>query len=74
MAITLTRGENVSLSREDPTLTNLLVGLGWETRETDGESFDLDASAFLLDADNRVTSDADFIFGIFTGGKLYAKL
>jgi len=62
MAVTLTRGENVSLSREDPTLTHLLVGLGWGTRETDGEAFDLDASAFLLDADNRVLSDSDFIF------------
>ena len=62
MSVTLTRGENVSLSREDPGLTNLLVGLGWETRAGDGEAFDLDASVFLLDADGRVTSDADFIF------------
>ncbi len=62
MAISLSKGGNVSLSKEAPGLTNLLLGLGWDARVTDGAAFDLDASAFLLDASGKVRSDADFIF------------
>jgi tellurium resistance protein TerD len=62
MPIALNKGENVSLTREVPDLTNIIVGLGWNPRETDGEDFDLDASAFMLDADGHVISDTDFIF------------
>lgn len=62
MPVALSKGENVSLTREAPDLTNIIVGLGWHPRETDGEDFDLDASAYLLDADGKVPSDSDFIF------------
>ncbi len=62
MPITLSKGENVSLSREDPDLSHLQIGLGWKTRGTDGDDFDLDASAFLIDSDGKVLSDADFVF------------
>lgn len=62
MSISLSKGGNVSLSKEDPGLTKILIGLGWDVRSTDGADFDLDASAFLLKGDNRVRSDADFIF------------
>lgn len=62
MPITLSKGENVSLSREDPDLSHLQIGLGWRTRGTDGDDFDLDASAFLIDSDGKVLSDADFVF------------
>jgi tellurium resistance protein TerD len=62
MPISLSKGENVSISREDPSLTQLQVGLGWATRGTDGDDFDLDASAFLLDSDGKVLSDSDFVF------------
>ncbi|RIY32094.1 chemical-damaging agent resistance protein C [Psittacicella hinzii] len=62
MAISLTKGGNVNLSKEAPSLRRVLVGLGWDVRATDGEAFDLDASAFLIKADNKVRSDADFIF------------
>jgi tellurium resistance protein TerD len=40
----------------------VLVGLGWDTRGTDGVDFDLDASLFLLNTAGRVRSDSDFIF------------
>lgn len=53
---------NVSLSKEAPTMKNVLIGLGWDVRATDGQDFDLDASAFLLSASGKVRSDADFIF------------
>lgn len=62
MAISLQKGGNVNLSKEAPGMTQLLVGLGWDSRATDGSAFDLDASAFLLDANGKVRSDADFIF------------
>jgi tellurium resistance protein TerD len=62
MAITLQKGGNLSLSKEAPGLTHAIVGLGWDARATDGDGFDLDASAFALAANDRVRSDADFIF------------
>lgn len=62
MAITLQKGGNLSLSKTDPTLKNMLIGLGWDPRTTDGAEFDLDASAFILTAQGKVRSDADFIY------------
>ncbi|WP_122848295.1 TerD family protein [Pseudomonas viridiflava] len=62
MALTLQKGGNLSLSKTDPTLTNVLIGLGWDPRATDGQDVDLDASAFLLGANGKVRSEADFIF------------
>lgn len=48
MAVSLSKGGNVSLSKNVPNLRRILVGLGWKARSTDGADFDLDASAFLL--------------------------
>lgn len=62
MALSLQKGGNLSLSKTDPNLTNILIGLGWDERTTDGSGFDLDASAFLLTASGKVRGDADFIF------------
>lgn len=62
MALSLQKGGNLSLSKTDPSLTKIIVGLGWDERATDGSSFDLDASAFLLTATGKVRGDADFIF------------
>jgi len=62
MAISLSKGGNVSLSKSAPGLTKIIVGLGWDTRATDGAAFDLDASAFLLKSDGKVRSDGDFVF------------
>jgi tellurium resistance protein TerD len=62
MAISLNKGGNLSLTKTDPTLTNLIIGLGWDARPTDGQDFDLDASAFMLKNDGKVRTDADFIF------------
>ena len=62
MAISLSKGGNVSLSKESPGLDEIIVGLGWDVRATDGQDFDLDASAFLLKGDGKVRSDGDFCF------------
>lgn len=62
MAVSLTKGGNVSLSRTAPNLRHILVGLGWDARTTAGADFDLDASAFLVGDSGKVRSDRDFIF------------
>ena len=62
MALSLSKGGNLSLSKEAPGMTKVLVGLVWDARTTDGQDFDLDASAFLLKADGKVRADSDFIF------------
>ncbi len=62
MAISLQKGGNVNLSKEAPGLNKMIVGLGWDTRATDGAAFDLDGAIFLLNAAGKVRSDADFVF------------
>ncbi|KEZ21183.1 Bacterial stress family protein [Sphingobium yanoikuyae] len=62
MAVSLVKGGNVSLSKEAPGLTSVTVGLGWDVRRTDGDAFDLDASAFILGQNEKVISDAHFVF------------
>jgi tellurium resistance protein TerD len=62
MAVSLSKGGNVSLSKEAPGLSQIVVGLGWDARATDGGDFDLDATAFLLTGQGKVRSDSDFIF------------
>lgn len=62
MAITLKKGGNISLTKTDPSLTRILLGLGWDARSTDGAEFDLDATAFLLTASGKVRGDHDIVF------------
>ncbi len=62
MGVSLTKGGNVSLSKEAPGLTAVLVGLGWDARTTTGTDFDLDASAIMVKDDGEVFSDNHFIF------------
>lgn len=63
MAVNLTKGQKVDLTKGNPGLSKLLVGLGWDTNKYDGGSdFDLDASAFLCGDNGKVASDSDFIF------------
>jgi len=62
MPVSLSKGGNVSLSKEAPGLKTITIGLGWDVRSTDGAAFDLDASCFLLADTGKVRSDKDFIF------------
>ena len=63
MAITLSKGQKVSLTKGNPGLKHLVVGLGWDTNKYDGGfDFDLDSAAFLLGESGKVNSDADFVF------------
>ena len=57
------KGENVNLTKKDPSMRRVMVCLGWDAPEMDhGHPFDLDACAFLLGADGRVKNDGDFIY------------
>jgi tellurium resistance protein TerD len=62
MPVSLSKGGNVSLSKEAPGLTAVIVGLGWDVRTTTGTDFDLDASAIVVDAGGKVISDQHFVF------------
>ncbi|MCS3467319.1 tellurium resistance protein TerD [Pseudomonas sp. JUb42] len=62
MAVSLSKGGNVSLSKEAPGLSEVTVGLGWDARVTDGQEFDLDASVFVVGESGKVLDDASFIF------------
>ena len=63
MAISLTKGQKVDLTKNNPGLKNVLVGLGWDiNRFESGSDFDLDASAFLVQENGKVSGDQDFIF------------
>ncbi|MFB6891650.1 TerD family protein [Kitasatospora sp. NPDC056327] len=62
MGVSLAKGGNVSLTKEAPGLTAVIVGLGWDVRTTTGADYDLDASALLCDARGKVVSDQHFVF------------
>ncbi len=63
MAVSLKKGQKVDLTKSNPGLKKVLIGLGWDTNKYDGGSdFDLDSAAFLLGENGKVTSDGDFIF------------
>jgi tellurium resistance protein TerD len=62
VSVNLTKGGNVSLTKQAPGLTAVIVGLGWDARTTDGKAFDLDASAIVCNADGKVLSDKHFVF------------
>ena len=62
MAILLIKGGNISLTKTDPSLKNIIIGLGWDVRETDSESFDLDTSILMIQSDGKARSDRDFIY------------
>ena len=61
--ISLFKGQKVDLTKGNPGLSKILVGLGWDVKKYDGGyDFDLDAEAFLLGPDGKVPSDSDFVF------------
>ena len=62
MGVSLSKGGNVSLSKQAPGMTAVLIGLGWDARSTTGFDFDLDASALMLGPSGKILSDSHFIF------------
>jgi tellurium resistance protein TerD len=69
MAISLSKGQKVDLTKTNPGLTKVVVGLGWDTNKYDGgKDFDLDSSIFLLGENGKVASESDFVFYNNTSG------
>jgi tellurium resistance protein TerD len=63
MGVNLTKGQKVSLTKNNPGLKKLVVGLGWDVNSFDtGGDFDLDAAAFLLTDTGKVSRQEDFVF------------
>jgi len=63
MGISLSKGQRVSLEKVAPGLDAAMVGLGWDVKKVDtGVDFDLDASVFMLGANEKILSDAHFLF------------
>ena len=63
MPISLKKGQKVSLSKDNPGLSRVVVGLGWDVNAFDtGGDFDLDTAAFLLGENGKVTRAEDFVF------------
>ncbi len=63
MGIDLVKGQKIDLTKGNEGLTEILVGLGWDTNRYDSSSdFDLDCSVFLLNKDGLVSTEEDFIY------------
>jgi tellurium resistance protein TerD len=63
MSINLIKGGRIDLSKENPSLKDVAVALGWNTNESNsGYEFDLDVSVFMLGEDKKIPSDTYFIF------------
>lgn len=63
MALNLQKGQKIDLTKGNHGLSKLLIGLGWDTNKySGGYDFDLDATAFLLKSDNKVSSNQDFVY------------
>ena len=63
MAINLSKGQKVDLTKGNPELKHLIIGLGWDVNQFDsGIAFDLDASAFMLGENGKTISETEFIF------------
>lgn len=70
MTISLSKGERIDLTKSNPGLSKVIIGLGWDTNKySGGHDFDLDASAFLLHEDGKARGIQDFVFyNNLTGG------
>ncbi len=58
----ITKGEEVNLMEKDPTMTNVMIGMGWVLNSFDADTLDLDVSCFLLNNEGKTVVDEDFVF------------
>ncbi|MDP3508596.1 MAG: TerD family protein [Candidatus Melainabacteria bacterium] len=54
-------GQKISLTKDNPGLKNIIIGMGWNPRRTDGKKFDLDAACFLITADGKIRAPHDMV-------------
>ncbi len=62
MSVSLVKGANISLTKQAPGLSAVVVGLGWDARTTDGQAFDLDSSAIACSPAGQVVTPGHFVF------------
>ena len=63
MPVNLSKGQKISLTKSNPGLKKVVVGLGWDVNAFDtGSAFDLDSCAFLLTDSGKVSKQEDFVF------------
>lgn len=63
MAVVLSKGQKVDLTKSNPGLKKVLIGLGWDVNKYDGgHEFDLDTAAFCCGEDGKTKSETDMIF------------
>ncbi len=63
MPISLSKGQKVDLTKENPGLKKIMVGLGWDVNAFDsGADFDLDAAAFMVGASGKCPTEKEFVF------------
>tara|TARA_R110002124_G_scaffold129483_1_gene290987 strand:- start:282569 stop:283756 length:1188 start_codon:yes stop_codon:yes gene_type:complete len=56
-------GEQINLTRTDPGLKRVLIGMGWDAKVFSDETTpDLDVSLFLLNKDEMTRENEDFVF------------
>jgi tellurium resistance protein TerD len=60
MAISLKKGNTFNLTKKEPALKKILIGLGWDVKP--GNSLDLDSSVFMLNASGKLPEDGYFVF------------
>jgi tellurium resistance protein TerD len=56
------KGEEINISRLDPGIRDITIGVGWDLKRFEGDPIDVDASVFLLDKNDRTRQDEDFVF------------
>ena len=63
MPVSLQKGQKVSLTKDNPGLTKVVVGLGWDVNAFDsGADFDLDAAAFMVGENGKCPTEKEFVF------------
>ncbi len=60
--IRVKKGEEINITRRDPAIRQIMVGIGWDLKRFEGDPLDLDASLFLLDKNDKTREDEDFVF------------
>ena len=60
--VRVSKGEEISITRLDPAIRDITIGVGWDLKRFEGDPIDLDASVFLLDKNDKTREDEDFIF------------
>lgn len=56
------KGDDINITAKDPTMTKVIIGLGWQLNAFDTDTLDLDVSCFLLNKENMTRVDSDFVF------------